>query len=333
MNGEEESNPQSYAYHRIDADTVDLDAVTFHITTSLDKRPLEESLAHAGLLTPPILLPVNNRFHVVCGFRRVAACRALGWKKLPALILPAWTERVTCTILAIADNALQRSLNLVEQARAVGLLSEVLDENGVATWAQRLGLPLHRKMHMKLKRLIALPEPILDGVVEGLFTLSTAMALAEMSQPNQLAVAKFFTTIGPSASLQREMLVLIQEIATRDGMTIGELLRAPEITGVVFDLDIDRNQRAKAVRQVLQRKRFPRLSTDLERYHLAKTALDLGDKVQISHPPDFEGDIYTMSIRFKNRADMREALSRIAAALEQDSFDGLFMVNRAYRRR
>jgi ParB family chromosome partitioning protein len=328
MNGEEGIGPRIYDRRRIDPKLINLDEVFFRLTTTKDKWPLEESLDRAGLLAPPFLLPTDNRFNVVCGFRRVAACRALGWKTLPAFVLPAQTDRLKCAAIAITDNALQRRLNLVEQARAVAILTEILPETELGHWARNLGLPAHRKILLKLRRLSTLPEPILAGVVDGLYNLPTALIFTEMRLSDQLAVARLFEVLRPSTNIQREMLSLIQEIAARDGATITDLLAMPEVIRIAFDLEIDRNRRVQQVRQILQRMRFPRMAADLDRFHRVAAELNLGDKVHIAHPPNFEGDTFAMTIRFKNRDDLREAQTRIQTALNQDFFDALFPLNR-----
>lgn len=328
MIGEEKIVSRLLDYRRIELNLIDNHENFFCITTSQDKWPLENALVHTGLLAPPFLIPAESQFHVVCGFRRIAACRQLGWKTIPAFVLPAQTDRLKCAALAITDNLMQRRLNLVEQARAVRMLSDIVSDGELTHWASKLGLPGQRKILAKMVRLSALPDPILDGVVDGLFNLPTAIAFSEMPLPDQLALARFLRVLRPSSNIQREMLGLVQDIAAREGVAITDLLDRPGVGGIAFDEEIDRNRRVRKVRQTLQQMRFPRMTADRERFHQMVAGLKLGDNVQISHPPDFEGDTYTMTIRFNNGNDMREAQTRIAAALTQEFFDALFLANR-----
>ncbi|HSO09805.1 MAG TPA: ParB N-terminal domain-containing protein, partial [Desulfoprunum sp.] len=50
-----------------------------------DIAALEKSIANVGLLNP-VVIDENNR--LVAGYRRLAACRNLGWKEIEVTVLP-----------------------------------------------------------------------------------------------------------------------------------------------------------------------------------------------------------------------------------------------------
>ncbi len=50
-----------------------------------DIQALAESIRKVGLLNPII---VDEKYHLVAGFRRLIACRVLGWEEIEARVLP-----------------------------------------------------------------------------------------------------------------------------------------------------------------------------------------------------------------------------------------------------
>ncbi|HYE98555.1 MAG TPA: ParB N-terminal domain-containing protein, partial [Planctomycetota bacterium] len=51
-----------------------------------DVAALAASIRAHGLLHPIVVRPAGRDFEVVCGQRRLDACRALGWGEIPALV-------------------------------------------------------------------------------------------------------------------------------------------------------------------------------------------------------------------------------------------------------
>lgn len=50
-----------------------------------DTEELAKSIEQNGLLQPILVRTMDGYFEVVAGNRRFCACKALGWKKLPAI--------------------------------------------------------------------------------------------------------------------------------------------------------------------------------------------------------------------------------------------------------
>ena len=74
-------------YQTVPLARINLQNDDFRITTREDLDDLLASIQHAGLISPPVLIKQTCGFTIVSGFRRVAACRKLGWKEIIARIL------------------------------------------------------------------------------------------------------------------------------------------------------------------------------------------------------------------------------------------------------
>ena len=106
---------------------IDIQDDTFRITTRTSVDDLLASIPHEGLLNPPLVIKQTSAFRIVSGFRRLAACIKLGRQEVSARVLTSDLSSLECTRFAIADNAFQRPLNLIETSRALLKLSARLN--------------------------------------------------------------------------------------------------------------------------------------------------------------------------------------------------------------
>ena len=133
---------------------------TYRITTETNLDDLTASIKKIGLLNPPLLLEDNSEYIIVCGFRRIEACRILGWSQVKARILDPGTQKADCAKIAVTDNALQRPLNLIEQSKSLALISGFIRDNVVlARELSTLGLPENQSVIKKLRRYAIFPGP------------------------------------------------------------------------------------------------------------------------------------------------------------------------------
>ena len=159
-----------------DADLGDIDIAdgTYRITTDQSIAPLSASIGALGLLNPPFVVPTRERkYTIVSGFKRVAACRRLGWGRIRVRLLKPDLPLERLAEIAVGDNALQRPLNDVEKSRALNLISaHTPDRSSVEQMCRRLGLPHHSSLRNKIMQICRMPDGVqAEGVlVEGRHT-------------------------------------------------------------------------------------------------------------------------------------------------------------------
>ena len=86
---------------------------------------LAQSIARHGLLQPIVVQenPVNGRYMLVCGARRLAACRMLGLEEIDAVNIPGdKPEAVACFL---EEHFTRKGVSFLEEAR-------LLSRDGVA---------------------------------------------------------------------------------------------------------------------------------------------------------------------------------------------------------
>ena len=121
----------------------------------------------------------------------------------------------------------------------------------------------------------------------------------------------------------KDLLDWLTDIARRDACGVAEVLARPAIHAARTG-SASRNDRLKAVKAALRRLRFPRLTRLEDQVHQAVRALDLGRSVQVSFPPNFEGDELTISLTARSADELRAQCARLNDRLADGGFARLF---------
>jgi len=296
----------SIQHQRVKLAAINVTDDTYRITTTAHSDDLMVSIKKVGLLNPPLLIENNSGFTIVCGFRRIEACRALQWKDVPARILGPETKKLTCAQLAITDNALQRSLNLIEKSRAIKLLDSYFEDgNGLYSELSALGLPENQALIKKIKTLCHLSRHIHKAILSNTITLPMALKLGELEAATATGFLTLFENLKPSLNKQREILTLVKEIALREAIPIFKVLNEKRMQEVLNHPEIDRNQKTRMIRQYLKKRRFPALTSAEKRFELLVKELKLGQNIKLIPPINFEDTTYTLTLNFKNMVELK----------------------------
>ena len=313
-----EHRPSSSIIIRLnDPQNIKLSAVTvedntYRITTSSKIDDLVASIRQIGLIHPPIVKQFLSGYLIVSGFRRIAACEYLGWETFPARILDADFDAAQCIYLAIAENALQRPLNLIEIFRCISLLSSMItDEKTLTETASKLGLPSDPGLIHKIKKIGDLDTSIQEGILANTISLAMATELAKLEPNAGVALAKVFTRLKIGRNRQRELMMLLDEIAHRENSAIGNLLNEDIIQQVLDDRNLDRAQKRRQIQEYLRQRRFPAISRLKNEFEKQIKKLKFGNRISLTPPKDFEGPNYTLKLTFSSLSELEELQSRL----------------------
>lgn len=288
---------------------------TYRITTREDIEPLGDAIRAVGLINPPLLRGGQGRYSIVSGFRRVAACRFLGWTEIRARIIGGSTDGLNHASVAIADNALQRPLNLIETSRAIHLLSPFFpDSVRLCEFSGKLGLTGSPAIFDKLKRLCHMAPSLQRGILSESISLAMALELDGYEEAVSVAFAELFQSLKLSLNKQREIVTLIKEIGFREDLPMVKLLKTGDVQTILNDTDLDGTQKVGRLRTYLRKRRFPNLTVAEKRFEDDVRAMKIGAGVQLIPPRNFEGSIYTLQMQFRDTDELRghrTALDRI----------------------
>ena len=160
----------------------------FQPRRDIDPAALEElksSIRQVGLLQPVVVRPAPNGspdYELIAGERRLRACQALGWEKIPA-VQRAVDDRTLLT-LALIENLQRDDLSPVDEARGYDrLIAEFhLTQQDVADAVGR-----DRSTVANALRLLRLPEAVLALLHDGRLTVGHARALLAIDDPATVA--------------------------------------------------------------------------------------------------------------------------------------------------
>lgn len=291
-------------------DTINSEDHTCRISSLADPDwidALAESIDRLGLLQAPLILENKPHRRIVSGFRRIAACRRSGRGEIFCRILGPEAPTRKVVQLAVAENAWQRPLNLMEKARSFALLGESYPESKrLADIATPLGLVENTTMIDKLIRLTRLPEPIQQAVEAGFLGLAMALTMGTLETEEGRQILELFQTFQFGLNRQRELLELIREIAKRESIPIAQVLASDETIAILNRTDQDRPARGGALRRYLKQRRYPVLTQAETAFRRLERELRLGPRIRLNPPPYFEGNTFQLLLSFDTLEELND---------------------------
>jgi len=292
---------------------------------------LKASIARIGLVSPPILkLQPENRYIVVSGFRRISVCRALGLQKIPARVMGLGSDDGQLMKLAIADNAFNRSLNIIEQATAIFKLSPFLPDDD-RTWHSEcdpIGLTVNPGLIRKLKKIRAASSDLKEKIAAGKISLTVGLELAGMDDGSRVQFLTIFDALSPTLNHQKEMIRMAGEIACLEDKPISKIFNSLEIDNIIKDPDMDRNMKISRVRRKLKDRRYPEISGFEKTYHARVKRLTLPESIALHPPTDFEGNDFMIQFTFRGLPQFKEICDNLLRLRDHPDFAAILEKSR-----
>ena len=306
-----------YRLKFVDLSEIDLSDDAFRITTEKQVDDLMHSINHVGILHHPLLLKKDATYKIICGFRRIEACRRLNWSEFEVMILGPDTMRLECIKYAITDNAFQRPLNLIEKSRSIRMLSEFFkDINSLSEELSILGLSEHPSMIKKLKGICHLPELFQNSILSNTISLAMVLELAGMSEDDAKGFIKIFNTLKLSLNRQREIVTLVKEISIREDRSILQIIEESHLNKILTNEDLDKNQRAHKIRIYLKQRRFPTITVIEKSHEKYRQKLNLEQGFKLIPPTNFESPTHTLQLSFNNMTQLKGIKTAFDALME-----------------
>jgi ParB family transcriptional regulator, chromosome partitioning protein len=290
---------------------------SFRITTQISVDHLMDSIHHVGMLNLPLLIKKETGYKIVCGFRRIEACRRLNWADMEARILESETKQLDCVRYAITDNSLQRPLNLIEQSRSIHLVYPFFNDVSVlGKELSAMGLPNNPSIVEKIKKLCYLSESIQNGILSSTISLSMALELGRLNQDAGEGFAKLFEILKLSLNKQKEILTLVKEISFREDIPIMNVIKNDRVQKILTNQDLDRNQKIRKIRIYLKQRRFPVITAAENKFENQLKKLNLVSGTKLIPPDNFEGTTYILKLFFKNLTQLKDHQGNIDALIK-----------------
>lgn len=293
-----------------------------------DIQVLMEAIGEFGLVNPPLLEPLNSGFYrIVCGFRRIEACKSLGWDTIKAQIAQA-ASCYELMRLAILDNRSHRALTVVEQAHAISRLTshdEGLNIFNIKESTDALGHLLGIGPNVSLMRKICmisqLPDTVQDAIAAGVVSFEAATELSRLPHQDCLAFSALFQKLKLNQNKQKEIIARVVEISHREGLDPQTIIGSDEVVTIINNESLNSNEKGARLREHLTSRRFPAIAKAEKRHAAAVKMLALGDAMAITPSAGFESPVHNLRIQFSSRQDLLRASAKLAAIAEHPALD------------
>ena len=284
----------------ININSIDINDRRFCVSYPLNDKRLLASIEKVGILEPVMLL-AGTPYVIVSGFKRVSAALELGLTEIPALAVDI--DRRQAILRSIHSN-LGRGMNTIEKAQSIERMldfrfsSEEIDETMVL-----LGLDSHQKV---LERLVALSNSevaLKDFVFAKSLSMKNVESLMRFDREERARIVRLLSPIRITESFMREILDLLSLIKVRKGAidlsTVGDASDVQEL------------------KKKLKKQTNPILSSLEKRLKEAMLRCSLPPNLDIKVDPFFEKGYIDILIRAKTDEEVREALEKLGAVLDE----------------
>jgi ParB family chromosome partitioning protein len=291
---------------------------------------LANSIKSIGLVRPPILRNDENRLEIVCGLRRVLACKSLGWNDIEALVCEADEfpdER--CLRLSLLDNDAPGRLSPIERAIALKKFhGQGYDAEKLAREiAPLIDVPASRKYVEECLELLSMDDEVLRSVHDGSLGIDQALGLLKLEASDRLPAFQVLLSCRANLNETRELLSMIPDVAAMKNLPVPEFIDS-ELGPILNDDSLQPRKRLERLRDILRQVRYPRLTEAAAAF--ADTAKDmrLGERCRIAAPKNFEGDELTITIKARDADQVAETVEKLLSAGARQALAKLFSILR-----
>jgi hypothetical protein len=311
---------------------VDFEDETLRVSEDLDVPGMPASLRAVGLINPVVLHEgaSSSRYRIVCGFRRLHGMRSLGIAKATARILPLPGDGILELFLtAVWDNLAHRKFSPLEASRILSTLKQTCGIDNrtlVERYLPLLGLSSHENVLRSYLNLQQLRPDLRCMLQTGRLTLASAERLSRETPHVQERLAPLYGRVQLSASLQREVLDLAQDLAALMGTDMAGIFCCPEISAIAEDTTLSGFQKGERLHALLYRRRNPRITRVRDKFQADRAAMELPGSVRLTADPHFESPRLRVEFDVTSARDFRETVTAIERCTRSSRVEQLFEV-------
>jgi ParB family transcriptional regulator, chromosome partitioning protein len=146
---------------------------------------LAESIKTQGVIQPILARPLGDgHFEIIAGERRWRAAQLAGLDSVPVLVRDVRDDMALA--MALIENIQREDLNPMEEAAGI---QRLIDEFGMTHEAAAESVGRSRSGVTNLLRLLSLPKPVQDMVLQGRLDMGHARALLVLPAAKQIELA------------------------------------------------------------------------------------------------------------------------------------------------
>jgi len=286
---------------------------------------LLDSVKEVGIRHPISICSANKPYKIISGHKRVQATIKAGLTHIPAFLVPTMDDAL---VTNLKENFALRHYSDIEKGCILNkLIAEGIEEDTIIDLYMPL-LELERSK--KIFQDLILVDKIGSGLQKLLHRFNVPVKIFQVffawDNENQEAAEKFFAATRPGVNKWRDLLELIEEIATRDNIFPKEVFSASAPIEILQDNNLTPPQKYDRVYQDLQQKRYPVLSDLKKQVARALDEMKLDDKTRFKYQEAFESDEMKLELKFRDERELSQQVEKIFQALQSGSVETLIKI-------
>lgn len=308
---------------RIQMEKIDTKDETFSTNFMPNLERLRLSIIEIGLIQPVILREKMDGFQIISGFRRISVLRELGIEEVDSIIFEEDEDEKDFFILALHENIMGRGLNIVEKAIAIEKLINQFRIDPftvIHKFLPLFDLETNEKILNTYLSLARMEEEVKVYVLNEKVSHSNIRRLATFNSEDRSGLIQFLTRLKLGENRLKEILLLLSEISKRDGISIRDIIKKPEIETIVSDDGFTPSQRTERVKKALMRMRYPTWFKKEEEFQRKLKELNLPIGVSLQHSDFFEGRELKVSFQFETAEEYNSLISTLATIGNREEF-------------
>jgi len=307
----------------IDSCLIDFQNKSFLVGNKDNLSTIYDSISEIGVLNPPILRKIDDKYQVVSGWKRLLSCQHLGHTEVLCKIYDySELSDSDCLKIVFLDNKERISdLELSELILLYKKIEPIDDKDIINKILPLLEIPPTRKHLDKYLSLASLDEVIKNAFYADKITIEQCQMLSELTLGNQVPTLEgLLLKYNLNNNESRQLIQIIEEISLRDSISVNEVISIAEIA-------VDNKKRDKnALRQELRRIRYPDLLRVEEKYKTAVNNLRLPKQVSLYINQFFEGNDLELRIKIGSTQELSYIMGIIDDLVQSGEIDDILSV-------
>src|SRR4030043_2016249 len=309
---------------KIPLQQIDLLDETFSVNFMPDLQSLRSSIKAIGLIQPVLLRKKEDKYQVVCGFRRISVLKELGSREVESRILGE-SERDELELFSISlhENLTSRGFNSVEKAITLYKLVhhfQIEPSAVIQRYLPLFSLEPNEKILGTYLSLAEMEDEVKRYVLKEEVSRSNIRLLARMSSQDRMALHPLLSRLKLGENRLREMLTLLNEISRREQVSIKEIIDLTEIQAFLSQKELTPIQRTERVKRVLMGLRYPKMRRMEEEFEKNRKDLNVRSNLSLHHQPFFEGRGLKAEFQFETMEEYRTILSDLSNLVDREEF-------------
>lgn len=309
---------------KIKIDEIDTKDDTFSINFIPIPNMLRYSIKAIGLIQPVILRQRFYGYQIVCGFRRIAILKELGFEVIESQVFKEdEMDEKDFFLLSLHDNIMSRGFNIVEKSIIIQKLIERFNIDSstvIQNYFPILYLDTDEKILNTYLSLSRMEEEVKVYVIREKVSHSNIRRFARFSPEDRVALIPFLTRLKLGENRLKEILTLLSEISMRDRLPVKEIIKRKEFESVVLNNELTPSQKTDKIKMILTNIRYPNFFKKEKEFEKKIKDLNIPQSISFKHSPYFEGEEFKVSFNFKTIEEYLSLINTLTIIGNKEEF-------------